>query len=943
MWLDKKNNWIIIVLINQIHHRSAIALSVVCILVAFFITAAAYQITAHADSVSWVAGGELKLLDNSERSMSLQPQHCREQKILINDRPGLNYYDEKGFTNACVYSMGQWRYALTNRSYGGTYVSYRDVSFALSVGADSKMYRVSNLHPLDIPVHTANSKGLVYANGGIGWGRKLTIYKDVIKRLVKVDADTYMVSNVDSPDFTFKRPNGDLLSVGKVVSSENGKWLAFEAIDLGIIRLNLATHEMRRVSAVAPRYGLGDTPHMSLSISDDGSYLAIAGENTPFKIYHVTNDCGDAMITDEISKDIPLAKPCPERDLGQYLDAILPSGLAAAHTIKLSPDAGEIGFIARQNNDRTWQNQKEYVIQSPGYMPVARLEYLAMGDSYSSGEGDTQVVKGKKHYLLGTDVEGNDQIPREKCHISSRSFPFLLKDMMSLSDDRMKSVACSGAEVAKDFLHTNSYRGQSQNGAPRLEQLPQDDLKTYQSNAGVNFIPGRIQQLNFVSKYGPNVITFTGGGNDVGFGSVILNCLAGLATCDDAQSPEGRARIGQAIKEQYKDLYEMYRSIKLKSPHSKVFAIGYPQFIDDASSFCAPNVQLNNVERKLISEAVTFLNEVIKDAASDAGVKYIDIEDSLVGHRLCESGKSFVTGIAFVGKNERQESFHPNHEGHILIANAITKGLGGETLMEYADSQMTQGDSNNEYSVSTPLYFKSAMDAVSKRYKHEQIVERQYIQKKSSFGASVDGFYPKSHVKVEIHSNPIDLGVYEIDSEGRLATDIVVPDSISAGFHTLHIIGQTYSGEEIDIWQGIEVRGLEGDIDEDGIMDEVDACMYVSGFGTDIDGDQVDDGCDPIIDEAKIVDSYANLTKVQMISSVEMEGGGSSRVELAQTQDLESEGRVDDVFRIPTRVAVDNIATDSGVTRSLLVSLAMVLFCIVFYSTVKRYSRHNNS
>jgi lysophospholipase L1-like esterase len=943
------------VFIYKTCRRYEIAAYVILAFVSIVLILATYQITARANSFSWVAGGELNLVDNSERDMNLEPQQCREQSVSINDRPGVFYY-ESGSTTACVYDAGDWRYALTNQTYKRWPIDQQDVSFALSIGMDSKMYRVGNLHPQDVPVYIPHSKSLAYASTGLGWGRILKIYKDIVSRLTKTDADTYMVGNVDSPDFIFKRPNGSLLPVGKVVSSNNGKWLAFEAVDIGIMRLNLDTYEVKRISSVAPQYGLWGTPHMSLAISDSGEYIAIAGENTPFYIYNVTSECGDNVVTDEMTKGTPISNPCAMRDIGQYLETALPSGLALASSLRLSGDAGEIGFIARLNNDRYGQNQKEYVIQAPGYVPEGRLEYLAMGDSFSSGEGDTQVVHGVKFYLPGTDVEGDDKNPKEKCHISSRSYPFLLQDAMGIKDEKMESIACSGAEVRNDYQtagdNKNEYKGQ---GA-RLAEY-EKKLSRLQLDALGMFIPGRLKQMEFIKQYKPQSVTLTGSGNDVGFGSVIQSCImSNIYPCAYEATESGRAMIAQGIANQFDKLSKLFTEIHSISPSTRVYMVGYPQFIDDKSSLCAPNVPLSQAERTMIKESVTYLNRVIKSAADSSAVKYIDIEDSLKGHRLCESGASYVTGLALarklgfgsnsIGKSELQESFHPNRNGHILIADAIMNELDSESLLDYKKYPTTSEYQQLARPVDPPEYFTEALKSAKKQYRKEHITLREYIQKVpilNMISIRIGNFKPDSLVKVEVHSDPIELGTYSADSLGNLSVDIPLPINVPAGYHTLHLIGASYSGEEIDVWQTIEVRGSEGDIDEDGILDNVDQCMYVMESGLDEDLDQIDDACDPMIeyedraDVSTAVDLVAINDEQRDLSAIQTVQDTSRGTKVA---DINSQ--IEDIFYLPGSIENNRLIANPHPMTPIQVVLGIFVSSLVLYWVTTRYSNHKD-
>ena len=66
---------------------------------------------------------------------------------------------------------------------------------------------------------------------------------------------------------------------------------------------------------------------------------------------------------------------------------------------------------------------------------VSELDYLAMGDSYSSGEGD--IENGFSEFYIK-----NTGSPKD-CHLSSRSYPYILAKRQNIKG--VQSVACSGA------------------------------------------------------------------------------------------------------------------------------------------------------------------------------------------------------------------------------------------------------------------------------------------------------------------------------------------------------------------------------------------------------------------------------------------------------------------------------------------------------------------
>lgn len=874
--------------INKTHPLLKFGFLLAGMFVALFLGIFTYQITTNASSVSWHSTADPVLIENPEYGLDVHAKSCKDKDVQIDDRAGHAYFGPSNSTNTCVYDKGKWRYALTNRSYRYWNSTVRiDDSFAISIGDDQKMYRVNNLSAQDIPVFTANSDGLVYAKGGIGYGKELVAYTDLTRRLVKYDNDSYTIMDVDAPDFIFKRPNGHILPVGAAVSSPNGKWLAFEAIGIGIMRLNLETYELKRISNVAPRYGVGANPHMSLAISDKGDNVVIGGEITPFNIYTVTATCGD-KITDELVADISVAVPCLEKRVGEYLESILPSGLAAATFLRFGDDAGEVKFTAYLNSDRTRADGKNYVLRAPGYVPTPRLDYLAMGDSFSSGEGDTDVVRESRYYLAGTDIEGGGQIPTEKCHISSRSYPYLLKASMNLSNDKMESVTCSGAQrvdiqgaIPPDIDYKNTeitsiYRGQTNidhSGAPvpRLRGFP--NFLELQVSALENLTPGRIQQINFVEKYKPRVITLTFGGNDIGFGAILDACIrAGkfVLTCSHAKD-EGIGQLGSEIRGQYTNFRDVYERLQGTNPDARTYVLGYPQFISQ-NGICGLNPTLNNREREMMREGVSYLNLVIKAAASDAGVKYVDIEDSLGEHILCGKEESYVNGLGTAMFGQVQESYHPNAKGHALMYAGIQKGLtrANETLLNSTDCNdiiVCPTAAGARLSVMPDFFVKPVTD-YNKIAKRVDMVVRGA---KGIAGGVVQGadklttgivtrvtpyiieinplaLMPNTVVNVELHSSPVQLGTFMSDMYGGLQANFTVPNEIPAGYHTLHVYGNSYTGHAIDYYQIVRVHGAVGDVDEDGIPDDRDHCYFIQESNIDADKDGIDDSCDMLIE-----------------------------------------------------------------------------------------------
>lgn len=695
----------------------------------------------------------------------------------------------------------------------------------VKIGDDTNVYRVSNGNGITLLPHT---KSTLTVNSGV-----LSIERDIRRSLTKAVHPTTGIVTYQyqrTPDYTFGNASG-AWQVERHRYSANGLWAAVQVKDAGLFRINTQTFEVKRFSTDATPVSQG----FYLGISDDGKLVMKGGSNIPFTLYEIPDNCGDILtsLSSPVTNEVPVQSPCSSRSM-DHLPKDITGGLYA---YEFSKDGSEIRYLKTPSPysglrpDLPTDVDTWVTIRVPGFEKRS-LDYLALGDSFSSGEGDAEWIAGfmrTNHYLPGTNVIGDTSkgIPDERCHISSRSYPFLLGAGMHIPYDRVKSVACSGAVARDDYRISSSYLGQGN----RLKELSSGERGQLRNEAIYEFIPGRVQQVEFIEKYRPSGITLTAGGNDAQFSPIITAC-AGIDTCSYAETAEGKAKVGLAIRQQYMTLINLYRALHNASPQTKIYVAGYPQFFSADSGPCAPNVRLNSAERTMVREAVTYVNDVIEAAAKTVGVKYLDVESSFGGHTLCGEGESYVTGLARSGNlsldipaNFGTESFHPNALGHKAMSDQIRNSLGqGQTFLTYNNCinpvrVICPNDSTSEPPL--PLYFTDAIAQDTTNYRSKAVVPRSYVQKDTvhQFYIDLPGVQPGGSANVKVFSDPIDLGTYTADIEGNVTADISVPSNLAPGMHTLQITTKTYSGEDVTYWQVIEVRGAPGDIDEDGVPD----------------------------------------------------------------------------------------------------------------------------
>jgi lysophospholipase L1-like esterase len=252
---------------------------------------------------------------------------------------------------------------------------------------------------------------------------------------------------------------------------------------------------------------------------------------------------------------------------------------------------------------------------------------LAIGDSYSSGEGAGD-------YQPGTDTSSNT------CHRSRNAWPTLLAEQRHLNT--LPSIACSGATLA-DLL-SGRPGGQPER---RHSQL------------------GRITG-------NPDIITVTIGGNDLGFRKVLQDCI--LSNCVADYHRASRDILDARIDELAHRLPAAYRAIQAAAPKARVVVVDYPTLFPDAEPNCAALNRITPAEGDYLNRKVQRADIAILDAAHQAGVTGIDVSTALHGGELSCSGTQYLNHVNLRLKL-LSGSFHPNALGQERLARAVATAL----------------------------------------------------------------------------------------------------------------------------------------------------------------------------------------------------------------------------------------------------------------------------
>ncbi|MFE5741319.1 SGNH/GDSL hydrolase family protein [Streptomyces celluloflavus] len=309
---------------------------------------------------------------------------------------------------------------------------------------------------------------------------------------------------------------------------------------------------------------------------------------------------------------------------------------------------------------------------------------VAMGDSYSSGEGAT--APGGKDYFAETDYRSKlidktmDQCHRSKLAWSRQATlpgnSGSIGEMSDSLDPQMDYhfVACSGARTY------DMFNGQS-------SEVPQIDSGYLDDNT--------------------TLVTLNIGGNDARFSDIVKKCvLPTLVNCDGNSmsnvDPTNGDEVGgdtgplrdwapkwfhNSVRPQ---IVKTLNTIHNKAPQAKVVLMGYPRLLSTEKGASYPGTCVLNIEKsegEWLNVMADNLAAEMKGAAQDAGswAVFSDPRDEFDGKTICGEPET-VHGIVMTGRSKADEeapnpsmqSFHPKPAGARLYADSLERTLQGK-------------------------------------------------------------------------------------------------------------------------------------------------------------------------------------------------------------------------------------------------------------------------
>lgn len=268
---------------------------------------------------------------------------------------------------------------------------------------------------------------------------------------------------------------------------------------------------------------------------------------------------------------------------------------------------------------------------SPRTEPRKNAEYVALGDSYTSGPGMVPIVD-------------------QPCRRSSLNYPSLVAKSLKITSFTDRS--CAGARL-ENLDKPQQYRD------PRL-------FTTVHVNA---------PQLNAVGK-DTKLITIGMGLNDKAISTgLLLICVTPVAPEPSQACQQYLKQPESAIEAQVRsvaaDLSATLSALRSKAPHARIVLIGYPRVAPDTGS-CRDLLPVPEAQLTRLRETMAFVDQVWRETAARAGVLYVDMYTASAGHDIC-ADDPWVSG--YKGVAGKAAGLHPFPSYAQAVADQVVKVL----------------------------------------------------------------------------------------------------------------------------------------------------------------------------------------------------------------------------------------------------------------------------
>lgn len=616
--------------------------------------------------------------------------------------------------------------------------------------------------------------------------------------------------------------------LGYATSMDGVHWTPYSGnpIHTSIAAQGLTVVGIAKLSGIYYLYWEVGGSDLNLSTSSDGIHWTDYSDNpiAPYPDTEVVQTGGEVLLFTHNG----IAQSNDGIHFTLSSQPMVPNGVSAA---LVESNLLKVWFTKGDGNIN-WDYGNEEIDYATAALPT--LAYVALGDSYSSGEGNPP-------FLIGTDN------PADYCRRSKEAYPEVLGQMLGAGYGLSSPLfyACSGATTSN--ITTN------------LQYILEKNVQIKQ--------PGVDPSARLV--------TMTIGGDDAGFSGVLKTCIEqkkkadainaekqgklsistvgpvaqwlGFASRDPSCADSTRFVNGvkKAIDNVLGPVKNTEQALVEKvdpdnTSNSSIIVVDYPHLFPsspDEQSCPQLSKLFTPADETFLNTAADRLDGVLQEAAALAGVNFVDVRPAFTGHEICGSDGSYLNGFS-IALGEKScvwysadlslclysglpisGSFHPNASGQLDgYAAAIAQYIATATQLTPAGFP-----ANPPPSPEPPTSSVKPADGIGTLTVHPVTTRSSDCSGTYQAGQEVQvsggGFVPGTDVNIVVSSPGLspsgELGVRDVtaDSMGNISTVVRIPLSASgfvepraaAGLVFVDAIGW---GSSANHWDDVAMVGL---------------------------------------------------------------------------------------------------------------------------------------
>jgi len=461
------------------------------------------------------------------------------------------------------------------------------------------------------------------------------------------------------------------------------------------------------------------------------------------------------------------------------------------------------------------------------------VNYVALGDSYSSGEG-------AENYYIDLDRDGETDPGEDtdysyedhwnKCHRSANAYAWKSRFLHDVKASGF--FACSGAETINVKPEGNDQEYKFPDNVTQLRREPIDQ--------------------------DTQLVTITVGGNDARFAKILRWCYD-KPNCED-YDPWGSAGVlrdyvPKLITDTVKpSVKATLQDIKAQAENAQIYLLGYPKLFVSGGSDCEllterfGNNSWEKDEQDWLNGLSVKLNTALRQAASEEGVGFIPVANLFETHALCSSDNWFREPEKW--NLLSKEIFHPTDIGQLKgYRVALEDRLKSDGKAAVLQSQSRLSQTKRQVDEAQPQGDPLPTIGTLRITAVDPVCESGIFPPGQAIEVSGEEYAAGTEVTLSLSSTDgvQEIGNATVDPSGAFIIHTFLPDNLSESYLALVEARGTGANGAPRVSVGSFAIGPEvsSDSDLDGIPDICDICrINYDPAQQDSDSDGLGDACD---------------------------------------------------------------------------------------------------